>query len=74
LVDFKRVALLVMKGLEETDIARAANLSPALVKTYQAMYQEAKDTPAYAYRFKELAQFIAGELADNASSGKKGAL
>lgn len=74
LEDFKRVSLLVMKGLDETAIARAANLSPALVKTYQAMYLEAKDTPAYAYRFKELAQFLAEKPADDASSGKKGAL
>jgi hypothetical protein len=74
LEDFKRVALLVMKGLDEVAIARAANLSPALVKTYQAMYQEAKDRPTYAYRFKELAQFIAGEPADGTSDGKKGAM
>jgi hypothetical protein len=74
LEDFKRVALLVMKGLDEVAIARAANMSPALVKTYQAMYQEAKATPAYSYRFKELAQFIAGEPADSTSDGKKGAL
>jgi len=74
LEDFKRVALLVMKGLDEVAIARAANLSPALVKTYQAMYQEAKERPVYAYRFKELAQFIAGETADSASDGKKGAM
>lgn len=74
LEDFKRVSLLVMKGLDEVAIARAANLSPALVKTYQAMYQEAKERPAYAYRFQELAQFIAGEPADSASDGKKGAM
>jgi hypothetical protein len=74
LEDFKRVSLLVMKGLDEVAIARAANLSPALVKTYQAMYQEAKATPAYAYRFNELAQFIAGEPADRASDGKKGGM
>jgi biotin operon repressor len=74
LEDFKRVALLVMKGLDEVAIARAANLSPALVKTYQTMYQEAKERPAYAYRFTELAQLIAGEPADSASDGKKGAL
>jgi len=74
LEDFKRVSLLVMKGLDEVAIARAANLSPTLVKTYQAMYQEAKERPAYAYRFKELAQFIAGAPADGASDGKKGAM
>lgn len=74
LEDFKRVSLLVMKGLDEIAIARAANLSPALVRTYQAMYQEATDTPAYAYRFQELAQFLVGEPADRASDGKKGAL
>jgi len=73
LEDFKRVSLLVIKGLDETAIARAANLSPALVKTYHAMYLEATDTPAYAYRFKELTQFITGEPADRASGGKKGA-
>ena len=74
LEDFKRVSLLVMKGLDEIAIARAANMSPALVKTYQAMYQEAKEKPAYHYRFKELEQFIAGTSADSASDGKKGAL
>jgi biotin operon repressor len=74
LEDFKRVSLLVMKGLDEVAIARAANLSPALVTTYQAMYQEAKERPTYAYRFKELAQFTAGEPADSTSDGKKGAL
>ena len=46
LEDFKRVGLLVMKGLDEIAIVQATNLSPALVKTYQAMYQEAKATPA----------------------------
>lgn len=74
LEDFKRVSLLVMKGLDEVAIARAANLSPSLVKTYHAMYQEAKERSDYAYRFKELAQFFAGEPADSASGGKKGAL
>jgi len=74
LEDFKRVSLLVMKGLDEITIARAANMSPALVKTYQAMYQEAKEKPAYQYRFKELVQFIAEASADSASDGKKGAL
>ena len=74
LEDFKRVALLAMKGLDETAIARAANLSPALVATYQAMYREAKDTPAYAYRFQELAQMTSAEPADGTSSGKKGAM
>jgi len=72
--DFKRVALLVMKGLDAVAIARAANLSSALVTTYQAMYEEAAATPAYAYRFQELAQFTAEEPADAASVGKKGAL
>lgn len=74
LEDFKRVSLLVMKGLDEVAIARAANLSPALVKTYQAMYLEAKEKPAYAYRFTELAHFIAGEPVDSTSDGKKGAM
>ncbi|MBA3939403.1 MAG: DUF1670 domain-containing protein [Planctomycetes bacterium] len=74
LEDFKRVALLVMKGLDEVAIARAANMSPALVRTYQAMYQEAKERPAYAYRFQELAHFFAGTPADDTSDGKKGAL
>ena len=73
LEDFKRVSLLVMKGLDEIAIARAANMSPALVKTYQAMYQEAKETPSYAYRFKELSQMTGGEPADKKSSRKKGA-
>ena len=75
LEDFKRVSLLVIKGLDEIAIARAANMSPALVKSYQAMYQEAKTTPAYAYRFTELMQFLKDEKpADTASCGKKGAL
>jgi hypothetical protein len=76
LEDFKRVSLLVMKQLDEVAIARAANLSPALVKTYQAMYQEAAAKPEYRYRFTELSQFIAGETApvDGTSDGKKGAL
>jgi hypothetical protein len=74
LEDFKRVSLLVMKGLDEVTIARAANMSPALVKTYQAMYQEAKEKPAYAYRFRELEQSLAEASADNASDGKKGVL
>ena len=75
LEDFKRVSLLVIKGLDETAIARAANMSPALVKSYQAMYQEAKTTPAYAYRFTELMQFLTDEKpADTTSCGKKGAL
>jgi hypothetical protein len=72
--DFKRVSLLAMKGLDATATARAANLSPTLVATYQAMYQEAKEKPQYGYRFKELAQLIAGEPADTVSDGKKGAL
>lgn len=74
LEDFKRVSLLVMKGLDEVAISRATNMSPALVKTYQAMYQEAKERSDYAYRFKELAHFSTGEPADSASGGKKGAL
>jgi biotin operon repressor len=74
LEDFKRVAFLTMKDLDEVAIARAANLSPALVKTYLAMYQEAKATPAYGYRFKELAEMTADAPADSESSGKKGAL
>jgi hypothetical protein len=73
LEDFKRVSLLVMKGLEEVAISRATNMSPALVKTYQAMYQEAKNTPAYEYRFRELSQMTSDEPADTVSSGKKGA-
>ncbi len=74
LEDFKRVALLVIKGLDAVAIARATNLSSALVKTYQTMYQDVKDKPDYAYRFKELVQFSTAEPADHASSGKKGAL
>jgi hypothetical protein len=62
-----------MKGIDETTSARAANLSPALVKTYRAMFQEAKDTKRYAYRFDELARMAADEPADRRSSGKKGA-
>jgi hypothetical protein len=74
LEDFKRVSLLALKGLDATAIARAANLSPALVATYQAMYLEAKAKPNYGYRFQELSQLIAGEPADATSDGKKGAL
>jgi hypothetical protein len=74
LEDFKRVALLVIKGLDAVAIARAANLSQALVKTYQTMYQDVKDRPEYAYRFTELVQFSTEKSADHASSGKKGAL
>lgn len=74
LEDFKRVSLLVIKGLDQTAIARAANLSPALVKTYQDMYQEAQQAPAYAYRFQELTKLIADPVpADATSDGKKGA-
>lgn len=73
LEDFKRVSFLVMKGLDETAIVRATHLSPALVKTYQTMYQEAKDTPAYGYRFRELAAMTGSAPADSRSSGKKGA-
>jgi hypothetical protein len=73
LEDFKRVSLLVMKGLDETASARATNLSPALVKTYRAMYAQAKDKPAYAYRFTELAAMI-GNTPTRAKGGKKGAL
>jgi hypothetical protein len=74
LEDFKRVALCAIKGMDEVATARAANLSPALVRTYRAMYQEAADTPAYGYRFHELAQLIAGDPAADAAAGKKGAL
>ncbi len=74
LEDFKRVALCTIKGMDEVAIARAANLSPALVTTYRAMYQQAADNPAYGYRFKELTQLIAGEPAAEPAAGKKGAL
>ncbi len=74
LEDFKRVAFLTMKDLDEVAIARAANLSPALVKTYLAMYQEAQATPAYGYRFMELAEMTAEAPADSMSDGKKGAM
>jgi hypothetical protein len=77
LEDFKRVTLLTMKGLDEVAIARAANLSPALVKTYLAMYQEAKSTPAYDYRFQELKVLTAAAASppptDQEIGGKKGA-
>ena len=72
--DFKRVSLLAMKGLDTTATARAANMSPTLVATYQAMYQEAKEKTQYKYRFKELSELIAGASADSLSDGKKGAL
>lgn len=74
LEDFKRVALLAMKDLDDVTIARAAHLSPSLVKTYRDMYQEAKERPAYAYRFQELAQLLAEAPTDTTSDGKKGAL
>lgn len=74
LTDFKRVALLVMKGLDEATIARAANLSLPLVKTYHTMYHEAKDTPSYAFRFRELAELSSEVPTEHASGGKKGAL
>ncbi|MFM2090602.1 MAG: hypothetical protein RLZZ127_1091 [Planctomycetota bacterium] len=74
LEDFKRVALCAIRGMDEVATARAANLSPALVNTYRAMYQEAADNPAYGYRFHELAQLIAGDPAADAAAGKKGAL
>lgn len=81
LEDFKRVSLLVMKGLESVAISRAANVSPALVATYEAMYQLAASDPAYRYRFDELRQMTASEptaaatpAADETSGGKKGAL
>jgi hypothetical protein len=73
LEDFKRVAFLTMKGLDEGATARAANLSAALVKTYHAMYLEAKDTPLYKYRFRELESLTGSQSADVTSSGKKGA-
>ncbi len=73
LEDFKRVSFLIMKGMDEIAIARAANMSPALVKTYQGMYREAKETKAYAYRFQELERMTGGEPTDRSSSGKKGA-
>jgi hypothetical protein len=77
LEDFKRVAFLVMKGLESVAISRAVHLSPALVATYEAMYQVAASDPAYAYRFDELRHMTATEptaTADETSSGKKGVL
>jgi hypothetical protein len=63
-----------MKGLDTTATARAANMSPTLVATYQAMYQEAQEKPQYRYRFTELTQLIAGASAESTSDGKKGAL
>lgn len=81
LEDFKRVALLVMKGLESVAISRAANVSPALVATCEAMYRLAESDLAYRYRFDELRQMTASApavavtpAADETSSGKKGAL
>lgn len=74
LSDYKRVSLLVMKGLDHITIARAAHLSSALVATYVAMYQEAQATPAYAYRFEELQQLLNAAPASDTDSGKKGAL
>jgi hypothetical protein len=74
LSDFRRVSLLVMKELDNVTIARAAHLSPALVATYVAMYQEARATPAYAYRFEELQQLLNAAPASATQSGKKGAL
>ena len=72
LEDFKRVSLLVMKGLDEIASARAANLSPALVKTYRSMYAEAKEKPGYAYRFKELAEMTGNAPATRTRAAKRG--
>ncbi len=72
--DFQRVALLTSKGLDAVAIARAANLSPALVETYQAMYAEAKQKPEYHYRFDELTTLTSDPPAEQQPGGKKGAL
>ncbi|HET8580595.1 MAG TPA: DUF1670 domain-containing protein [Nitrospiraceae bacterium] len=73
LEDFKRVALMTIKGLDPVAIARAGNMSPALVETYQAMYAEAKQKPAYKYRFDELTQLATDPPAEQQPGGKKGA-
>ena len=72
--DFQRVALLTSKCLDAVAIARAANLSPALVETYQAMYAEAKQKPEYHYRFEELTTLTSDPPAEQQPGGKKGAL
>lgn len=73
--DFQRVALLTSKGLDAVAVARAANLSPALVETYQAMYAEAKTKPEYRYRFQELTTLASTSPVTAQQPGdKKGAL
>lgn len=72
--DFKRVALCMIKDMDEVATARAANMSPALVATYRAMYREAADNPAYGYRFQELSQLIAGDSVADSAAEKKGAM
>lgn len=54
LEDFKRVAFLTIKGFDEVTIARAAHLSPALVRTYRAVHEEVKDRPEFAHRYQEM--------------------
>jgi hypothetical protein len=73
--DFQRVALLTSKGLDAVAVARAANLSPALVETYQAMYAEAQAKPQYQYRFQEMTTLSTKPAVTEQEPGdKKGAL
>jgi Protein of unknown function (DUF1670) len=74
LEDFKRVSLMLIKGLDAVAIARAGNLSPALVETYQAMYAQAQQQPEYAYRFQELTQLATDQPTESQPGGKKGAM
>jgi hypothetical protein len=73
LEDFKRVALMVSKGMDRTAIARAGNMSPALVETYQSMVAQARENPNYRYRFDELIALTQDHPESDDGSGKKGA-
>lgn len=73
--DFRRVAFAAMRGFDETTTARITRLSPGLVTTYRAVYDEMRDDPEHAYRFDEIAllEAPAAEATKPEKSGKKGA-
>lgn len=74
LEDFKRVAFLTMKGFDEVAIARAAHMSPALVRTYRAVHQEVKDKPEFAHRYQEMLIALESKASQPAEAAvKKGA-
>lgn len=70
---FKRVAFLSEKGLDEVAVARSANLSPALVRTYRAIVAEVCATPGYVARRQEM-DISHGTTSPAEDAGKKGAL